>query len=99
MGRPSTRVAHLSYSNGRLMAHPEMRFEFDDSTEAAVGLDPYYWRNDYVGIEELSRFLQNGRQLSEPVMHQRQIRFAVEWDRVLTGQRTVEAYIRSLGCP
>ena len=93
------RVAHLSDSNGRLMAHPEMRFEFDDSVAAAVGLDPYYWRNDYVGIEELSRFLQNERQLFEPSVHQRQIRFAAEWDRVLTSQRTFEAYTRSLGRP
>src|SRR5271155_5480379 len=39
MGRPSIRVAHLSYSNGRLMAPPGMRFEFDDSPAPAVGLD------------------------------------------------------------
>src|ERR1700744_2985280 len=99
MGLHCIRVAHLSDSHGRMMAHPEMHFKVNDSAAAAMRLDPYYWRNDYVGVEELSRFLQNERQLFEPLVHQRQIRFAAEWDRVLTSQGSVEAYIRSLGRP
>ncbi len=53
MGLPALSVAHYSEQNGDLMRDPEMCFElgFNDGPE----LNPYFYRNDYVGVEQWSR--------------------------------------------
>src|SRR5271170_4018740 len=53
MGLPALSVAHYGEQNGDLMRDPEMCFEL-----GLVGgeyLDPFYWRNDYVAVEQWSR--------------------------------------------
>jgi hypothetical protein len=48
------------------MHDPEMCFELRDGQ-----LDPYYYRNDYVGVEQWSRHLVGGQyvQLANLVFH------------------------------
>ena len=53
-GQPTISVAHYGKQNGDPMRDPEMLFEVcRDGSEFAF--DPYYWRNDYLGIERYPR--------------------------------------------
>ena len=49
-GLPAVSVTHYGEQNGDLMRDPEMCFELRDGE-----LDPWYYRNDYVGVEQWSR--------------------------------------------
>ncbi|MGC1784475.1 MAG: hypothetical protein WA708_18265, partial [Acidobacteriaceae bacterium] len=57
-GLPAVSVAHYGEQNGDLMRDPEMCFELG----LAVGphLNAFYWRNDYAGVEQWSRFIRDG---------------------------------------
>src|SRR6202012_5540685 len=48
-GLPALSVAHYGEQNGDAMRDPEMCFELEADGE----LSPYYYRNDYVGVEPL----------------------------------------------
>lgn len=48
-GLPSLSVAHYGEQNGDLMRDPEMCFELGFA--GGAHLNPFYWRNDYAGIE------------------------------------------------
>jgi hypothetical protein len=58
-GLPALSVAHYGEQNGDLMRDPEMCFEL--GLAGGAHLNPFYWRNDYVGIEQWSRFITDGR--------------------------------------
>jgi hypothetical protein len=53
MGLPAISVAHYGQQNGDLMRDPEMCFEL--GLTGGVHLDPFYWRSDYVAVEQWSR--------------------------------------------
>jgi hypothetical protein len=55
-------VAHYGEQNGDLMRDPEMIFEAEESRKQ-MNLVPYYWRNDYAGIEPYFAFVEEGRTL------------------------------------
>jgi hypothetical protein len=55
MGLPALSVAHYGEQNGDLMRDPEMCFELCGPIGGGVQLDPFYWRNDYIAIEQWSR--------------------------------------------
>jgi len=48
---------HYGEQNGDLMRDPEMIFEAEESNEQ-LNLVPYYWRNDYAGVEQYSAFIE-----------------------------------------
>ena len=53
-------VCHYGIQNGGLMRDPEMCFElFTDGGKTVF--NPWYWRNNYVGIEQWSRNLIEGQ--------------------------------------
>ena len=52
-------VAHYGERNGDSMRDPEMIFEAEGSREQ-MNLVPYYWRNDYAGIEPYFAFVEEG---------------------------------------
>jgi hypothetical protein len=54
-GLPALSVAHYGEQNGDLMRDPEMCFEL--GLAGGAHLNPFYWRNDYVAIEQSSRFI------------------------------------------
>ena len=61
LGRPAISVAHYGEQNGDLMRDPEMCFEVSKSLLGNLELQPYYWRNDYAGVEQWSRFTCDGQ--------------------------------------
>jgi hypothetical protein len=61
-GLPTISVAHYGEQNGDLMRDPEMIFEAEEFGEE-MNLVPFYWRNDYVGIEQYSAFTEDGKTL------------------------------------
>ena len=58
-GLPVVSVAHYGQQNGDLMRDPEMCFEL--GLAGGAHLDPYYWRNDYVAVEQWSRNIVRDR--------------------------------------
>ena len=55
-GLPALSVAHYGEQNGDLMRDPEMCFELSFAGGIA-DLNPFYYRNDYIGCEQWSRFI------------------------------------------
>ena len=57
LGLPALSVAHYGEQNGDAMRDPEMCFEIGYA--GGAHLIPYYWRNDYVAVEQVSRAIIN----------------------------------------
>ena len=89
-GLPALSVAHYGEQNGDLMRDPEMCFELGFA--GATHLNPFYWRNDYVGIEQWSRFIQEGNYCYHPQLHTQHENFAKTWDNNLRQQGFAEAF-------
>jgi hypothetical protein len=53
-----------------------------------------YWRNDYVGIEQWSRFITDGRYAYHTALHRQHEDFAKLWDKNLRLQGFAEAFER-----
>jgi len=56
-------------------------------------LVPFYWRNDYVGIEQYSAFTEDGRTLLNGKLKREHIAFARTWDANLRSQGFLEAFV------
>ena len=88
-------VAHYGQQNGDTMRDPEMLFELR-RTGRDMELFPYYWRNDYLGIEQHSSFHDDaGKLVTLPALKQRHEEFARIWDNNLRAQGYYEAFVRS----
>ena len=83
-GLPALSVAHYGEQNGDLMRDPEMYFEL--GLDRGAPLNPFYWRNDYVGIEQWSRFLTGTDYALHCALFQEHLSFARVWDRNLRAQ-------------
>jgi hypothetical protein len=83
-------VAHYGEQNGDLMLDPEMCFELGFACGAH--LNPFYWRNDYVGIEQWSRFIQEGNYCFHTQLHEQHTHFAKTWDNNLRVQGFAEVF-------
>jgi hypothetical protein len=94
-GLPTVSVAHYGIQNGDPMRDPEMLFEVRrDGSEFAF--DPYYWRNDYLGIEQYSSFRDDEQKLFTLAGLKRQHeQFARTWDANLCAQGYYDAFARS----
>ncbi|MBW8869550.1 MAG: hypothetical protein JF563_02035 [Acidobacteriales bacterium] len=85
LGLPAISVAHYGEQNGDLMRDPEMCFEvIRPLSGAAVSLDSYFWRNDYVAIEQWSRRIVDGHYIALPELHAQHEWFASMWDTNLS---------------
>ncbi len=84
-GLPSLSVTHYGEQNGDLMRDPEMLFEMCRKA-GTLELDAYYWRNDYLGIEEYSSLRDNA------AMKRQHESFARTWDCNLRAQGFLEAF-------
>jgi hypothetical protein len=99
---PAVSVTHYGEQNGDLMRDPEMCFEMEIQSGQIVALMPYYYRNDYMGIEEQSVTEgQHGQGGEQTVLsHFKQIyqhgKFARAWDRNLKRQGFEAALQRML---
>ena len=59
---------------------------------SALTLDPFYWRNDYLGVEQWSRSLVRGQYVALPALHEQHELFAADWSNVLRLQGFVGAF-------
>ena len=91
-GRPAISVAHYGKQNGDAMRDPEMCFEVEFTDGG--NLDPFYYRNDYVGIEQWSRSIADGQYTCHKELHRQHQEFARLWCRNLRAQGFVEAFAR-----
>lgn len=89
-GLPAVSVAHYSERKCDLMRDPEMCFELGFA--GGAHLNPFYWRNDFVGVERWSRFIRDGNYCFHPQLHEQHESFAKLWDKNLVAQRFVEAF-------
>jgi hypothetical protein len=76
------------------MRDPEMCFELSNPLRLGISLVPYYWRNDYVGIEQYSRSIQGENYVFDPGLYAQHESFAAQWDRNLRAQGFIEAFDR-----
>jgi len=86
----SNSVAHYGEQNGDLMRDPEMCFELRG--DGSVQLDPWYYRNDYVGIEQDSRYRDRDGYIVYPRLYEEHRTFARLWDRNIRAQGFLEAF-------
>jgi hypothetical protein len=92
LGLPGLSIAHYGTQNGDPMRDPEMCFELSKPVFSQLNLDPYYWRNDYVAVEQFSRTILRGHYVALPDLHKQHERFAAEWDKNLKLQGFAEAF-------
>ena len=91
-GLPAISVAHYGEQNGDAMRDPEMLFELGFACGAH--LTAFYYRNDYGGVEQWSRFIRDGLYCYHTELHKQHERFAKLWDRNLREQGFAEAFER-----
>ena len=91
-GLPALSVCHYGEQNGDAMRDPEMCFELGFAGDAH--LNPFYWRNDYAGIEQWSRFIRDAHYCYHPQLHAEHERFAKLWDKNLRQQGFADAFER-----
>lgn len=92
LGLPAISIAHYGKQNGDTMRDPEMCFELSKPIAGKLTLDPYYWRNDYVAVEQFSRAIVQGRYVALLDLHRQHERFAAMWDKNLRLQGFAEAF-------
>jgi hypothetical protein len=90
MGLPTLSVAHYGEQNGDLMRDPEMCFELGFA--GGAHLDPFYWRNDYVAVEQWSRNIVRERYVHLIQLHEQHQQLAATWDNNLRLQGFSEAF-------
>jgi hypothetical protein len=91
LGLPAISVAHYTEKFGDLMRHPEMHFELKTGLGGKSTLTPFYWRNDFVAVEQSSRLSSEDEYVVLPDLYQRHVRFAAEWNEVLSRQCFAQA--------
>ena len=88
-GLPAIAVCHYGAQNGDAMRDPEMCFELGFA--GGAHLDPFYWRIDYVGVEQWSRFITGTDYCFLRELFMQHVDFAKVWDRNLRAQGFAEA--------
>ena len=83
-------VAHYGEQNGDLMRDPEMCFEL--GMAGRPHLSAFYFRNDYLGVEQWSRDIVRGNSVHLIALHEQHQRFAKTWDNNLRLQGFAEAF-------
>jgi hypothetical protein len=86
---PAISVAHYGEQNGDLMRDPEMCFELD--AREGGHLSAFYYRNDYLGVEQWSRFVRNAQYIVQAEHYRQHEAFARLWDENLRDQGFLEA--------
>ena len=93
-GLPCISVAHYGEQNGDLMRDPEMCFEL-----GRAYLDPFYFRNDYLGVEQWSRLIDGTNYVIHSELHRQHDQFAKQWDNNLRLQGFAQAFERQQQSP
>ncbi len=93
-GLPALSICHYGEQNGDAMRDPEMCFEMVIEAGKVEEFQPYYWRNDYVGVEQIA--VIHGHNEQRPIVDLHMLRgqrsFAAAWDRNLEAQGFLRSY-------
>jgi hypothetical protein len=89
-GLPSISVAHYGEQNGDLMRDPEMCFEL--GLAGGAHLNPFHYRNDYLGVEQWSRFVTEDQYAYREQLHRQHEAFAMQWDKNLRSQGFLKVF-------
>ena len=102
-GQAAISITHYGSQNGDAMRDPEMCFEVETNAEGAlIELYPYYWRNDYLGMEQQSVVFDGYDPNNKPLyrinrhMMTSHLELATLWDRNLAAQGFDKAFLKSL---
>ena len=90
LGVPAISVAHYGEQNGDLMRDPEMCFELGLADGAH--LSAFYYRNDYLGVEQWSRNIVRGNYVHLIALHEQHQHFAKTWDNNLRLQGFAQVF-------
>ena len=101
-GLPAISVARYGLQNGDAMRDPEICFEAEFKDGQIVEFYPFYWRNDYLGIEQFA-VEEDGRdprgmklcRVDHNVIFSL-LDLATRWDRNLAAQRFDFVFLRQL---
>jgi hypothetical protein len=94
MGLPAISVAHYGEQNGDLMRDPEMCFELSNPLRLGLQLVPYYYRQDYLGLEQWSRTRNETHYIFSRALYAEHESFARLWDKNLYVQGFLAAFER-----
>jgi hypothetical protein len=89
---PSISVAHYGEQNGDLMRDPEMCFELSNPPLCGLALSAWYYRNDYMGVEQYSRYRDGESYVFLPGLYEEHQHFARQWDNNIRAQGFLEAF-------
>lgn len=90
LGLPAISVPHYGQQNGDPMRDPEMCFGVGSA--GGAHLDPFYWRNDYVAVEQWSRNIIRDHYVCLLDLHEQHKHFARSWDNNLRVQGFAEVF-------
>ena len=91
-GLPAISIAHYGEQNGDLMRAPEMCFELSKLPLCGLSLSSFYFRNDYLGVEQYSRYRDGENYVFVPDLCEQHEQFARQWDRNIRAQGFLEAF-------
>jgi len=91
-GLPAISVCHYGEQNGDLMRDPEMCFEL--GLAGGAHLNPFYYRNDYLGVEQWSRTIVRDHYVYLTSLHDQHERFAKQWNNNLRLQGFAEVFVQ-----
>ena len=80
LGLPAVSVCHYGEQNGDAMRDPEMCFEL--GLAGGAHLIPYFWRNDFVAVEQVSRAIIRGHYVALLDLQKQHEKFAATWDTI-----------------
>ncbi len=92
LGAPSISVAHYGEQNGDLMRDPEMCFELSKPPLCGLALSAWYYPNDYMGVEQYSRYREGENYVFLPGLYKQHDEFARLWNENLRAQGFLEAF-------
>ncbi|SNR14424.1 DUF6908 domain-containing protein [Tenacibaculum jejuense] len=82
-------LAHYGTQNGDLMADPEMCFLLAQNDKDTIVM-PYSFRNDYMGIDQIDLFIENGK--IKGIRHKavtKNVAFANTWLKNIQNQQLI----------
>ncbi|MGH9607443.1 MAG: DUF6908 domain-containing protein [Terracidiphilus sp.] len=92
LGAPAISIAHYGEQNGDLMRDPEMCFELSKPPLCGAELSSFYFRNDYLGVEQFSRYRDGDNYVFVSGLYQQHETFARQWDRNIRAQGFLAAF-------
>ena len=87
---PALSLCHYGEQNGDAMRDPEMCFELEIEDGRLVAVQPFYYRNDYAGVEQFAQNQETGEIDTRRVQSQGE--FAEQWSRNLVEQGFLRGY-------